>query len=471
LEAEPKIEREKIRRPPSDDPRFTGAEAPKRSSVQSARPPADVDDETGDYYDSAHEDWTVESGASSTWDDDPEADWVLDPGLDDTPEELVDEGDVDDYVEEEDDAGVVWEDDDLPDQMTLDGADQMIVEDENDITFDDYDTGFGTTPEVELAGRRDVSPRAPRPVPAARAAPARPATPRRTARQQQPQQPPSQQRSGQQRKPRQQQQTARQPLGQWEAPRQAVERTEAPRLAPLEPTPKPAPTSTARPAPRPVEVEPVDAPRRPPAGGARSSTRPHAAARGPAEALIIGDAPGQALPQASGGGAGRRRRQSAQRSALAFPPSPRQSSGRGRRSNKGLLPLIAVVLIGIAGWFGYQRIDPATIQPTLDRIISYLPFPASTRTAEDSSFGGDEALENLTAEQALSYLEDRALSQNGAQTGAPQTNGPPIPKFKPLAGETPPEPVTRSAAGPDKADNAAQDASIIEQIIRYINPG
>ncbi len=461
MEPEPKIEREKIRRPPSRDSRPAEAATSSGTAFQPAH------DDGGDYHDSAHEDWTLERGGSSTWDDDSESDWVLEPDLEDDSEAFVDEEFVeadeeevvDDYIE--DDAGVVWEDDGLPDEMAFDNSGQMVIEDGEDITFDDHDTGFGAAPEVELAGRRDVSPRSPRQAPSPRSANARQATPTRAPRKQ----------AQKQRKPRQQQ-TARQPLAQWEAPDQPADQAEPPGPAPLEPTPRPAPVSKARPAPRPVEIEPVSRPHSQPAGDVLPSARGRSTTRSPAEALVIGDAPAQPLPQHSGGAAGRRRRQSAQKPRLAIPQSGhRSSSGRRKRSGKGLLPPITVVVVGIFGWFGYQQIDPATIQPTLDRITSLLPFPASTRTAEDSSFGDQEALENLTAEQALSYLEDRALSQSDAPAAADRINGPPIPKFKPLANDGASSAATRSAATSGNDEGAAQDASIIEQIIRYINPG
>lgn len=451
LEPEPKIEREKIRRPPSRDSRLVEAE----TAIQPA---------LGD--DGAHADWTLQREEPQTWDDDSESDWVLEPDLDDDPEtfddeEFVGEEDVDEEYLEDDD-GVIWEDDDLPDEMALDTSGQMVIEDGEDITFDDHDTGFGAAPEVELAGRRDVSPRSPKPAASPRTTKARRSAPGRTPRQQ----------GQKQRKPRQQQ-AAREPLAQWEEPDQPAGRAGPPGLTPLEPTPRPAPVSKARSAPRPVDIEPVSRPRSQPAGDALPPARGRGTAltHSPAEALVIGDAPAQPLPQPSGGAAGRRRRQSTQKPRLAIPPSGHRSSGRRRRSGKGLLPLITVVVVGIFGWFGYQQIDPATIQPTLDRITSLLPFPASTRTAEDSSFGDQDGLENLTAEQALSYLEDRALSQSEAPPPADRTNGPPIPKFKPLANDGASSSATRSTATSGNEEGDTQDASIIEQIIRYINPG
>jgi hypothetical protein len=197
--------------------------------------------------------------------------------------------------------------------------------------------------------------------------------------------------------------------------------------------------------------------------------------RSRAEGLVIGDAPSQPLPGPSGG-AGRRRRQAASQPRLAFPPNSHRSSGRRKQSGKGLFPLITVVVLGIFGWFSYQQVDPADIQPILDRVTSFLPLPSSIRTAEDSSFEGQQALESLTAEQALSYLEDRALSQNGAPAaeepaGSVPTSGPPIPKFKPLPNDGTRSLAAQPAAEPDAGEGTAQDVSIIEQIIRYINPG
>lgn len=417
--------------------------------------------------DGTHADWTLEPSEPAAWDDESETDWVLEPDLDDEIESFVDEeDDVEAFIE--DDAGIVWEEDKRPDEMALDSPDEMVIEDENNITFDDYDEGVGATPEVELAGRRDVSPRAPRPIPSPRIDNTRAPKSRRAPPQQA--QEPGQKQINKQRKPRQQQ-TGRQPLAQWDVPDRPVERADAPALSRFEPSAGSESTPGSR--PRPAEAEPVNRQRSQPPGRGAS-------ARGRAEALVIGDAPPQPLPESSGSSGGaaaaRRRRQTAQKPRLVVPPSGQRSSSRRKRSGKGLLPLITVILVGITGWVGYQQIDPATIQPTLDRLTSLLPFPASTRTAEDSSFEGQQALENLTAEQALSYLEDRALSPNSATTTAEsadpgQAAGPPIPKFKPLANDRRSSPVTAPAVGSDNGGDATQDVSIIEQIIRYINPG
>jgi hypothetical protein len=458
LEPEPKIEREKIRRPPAPDSRFAAAEPSSESAFQPEPPstggPSDIDD-------GSHSDWTLERRELSAWDDESESHWVLEPDVDDEPEDFVDEEDeAESYIE--DDAGIVWENDDRPDEMALDSPDQMVIED--DITFDDYDAGFGATPEVELAGRRDVSPRAPRPVPSPRAANARQATPPRTSRQ--PAQKQGHQQVKKQHNPRQQK-TARQSLAPWEASQQLGDQAESSELRPLEPVSKPEAVSSTRS----VEAELGNRPRSQPAGINRPPVR-GAKPRGRAEALIIGDAPAQQPLPPPAGGAGRRRRQAGQKPRLAIPPSGRRSSGRRKRSGNGLFSLIAVVLVGVVGWFGYQQIDPAAIQPTIDRITAILPFPSSTRTAEDSSFEGQQALQDLTAEQALSYLEDRALSQNGAApTSGEQTTGPPIPKFKPLTDDRASSRSAQPATGSNNDDDGTQDASIIKQIIRYINPG
>ncbi len=457
LAVEPKIEREKIRRPPSQTPRHVADETLPETNTRSRTSSADTERQDSDYHDSAHADWTIDHSEAATWDDDTETDWVFDPSLDDAAEELSDDEEVVDAYAEDDDSGVVWEaEDDFPDQMTFDEPSAAVIEDDDDIAFDDdgvFDddgAGFGPAPEVELAGRRDVSPRAPKPVSAGRGR----STGQAHARQANPQQRGS--------RPRQ---TGRERA----SARDVLDNPTALADSPLEaiPTPAPTPRSTGRPA----EIEPVERSRAPAPRSARSSGRARSA-RAPAEDLVIGDAPDRPSPQPSGGGAGRRRRQPAMKVPVTLPSNARYPARRRRRSGMGLLPLVVVVVIGIVGWFGYQRIDPAAFQPTIDRVTSWLPFPSTTRTAEDSSFSDGQRLENLTAEQALSSLEDRALSDDVAAPSVAPTNGPHIPKFKPLStGEQSLPSTTRSITEPDKTNETAQDVSIIEQIIRYINPG
>lgn len=434
-QTQPTIERDKIRRPRSVEPELVESSAPSLARSQSIYETA-ADDADGSvyddgvYYDSPDPDWTLEEDEpsdASAWDEDSEADWVLDPNGDD------EEGDI--YAEDE--GGVIWEDDVSSDQLAFD--------DSEEIAFGAEDPGYEAAPEVELAGRRDVAPKAPRP-----ALPPR----QKASRQAQPRQPRPQEQPG-----AHQAQPARPSRAEREGHSQPAPHGPPPRQAVFEP------------APQHIDVRPAASSSDVTANaGMPARTR---TSRGTSETLIVGDDHGQVL-QHPRGGSGQRRRQA--QSGPSFPPSGlRGAASRGRRSGKGWLITLALCLaLGVGGWFAYQRIDPTTIQPAIDRLTSIIPLPGSTRTAADSSFNDEVAPDIIAAEQALSDLGESI----DEQTTTSQANGPPIPKLKPLPGQVSSSSPTRSVAAAedepssaDSRDGTTREVSILEQLWQYINPG
>jgi hypothetical protein len=159
-----------------------------------------------------------------------------------------------------------------------------------------------------------------------------------------------------------------------------------------------------------------------------------------------------------------------------------------RRPGKAIIALTVFTLLLVGGWFAFKSGAADGLAPMLDRVTSMIPFTGSSRTAADSSFGDRDVAEPVTPKEALSDLEARIRQQNGDVTAPDQTvpdpavnrvDGPPVPVFKPLAGQT------RSLATPVQPDSAPGQAqlaenggddeggepSIFEQLWRYINPG
>lgn len=465
-EARPTIERDKIKHRRPNDLMFEGDAA--GSSVE----PRAAGTGEGELYDDDGHDETVDVDWSdqgevvsepSDWDEESEGDWVLDAGGDqaagDAGEIVYEEeaGEADDgvYLDDEDEAGVVWEEDDFSEEEVLEGPDE--------VSFGQQSQGFGFAPEVELAGRRDVSPKAPKPPP-----PLRPKTqPRPNSKRQQSQAP------------------GRQHEVDWSPPDDldgsgppAIEAGFARRQPDAGPTPARSPDQA-------------------PAAARRASTK--RAALDVVDDGVIG------APLA-GAGAGNQqalrqpRPDVAQRRRQKHPaPAAQDRSGRRHpaRRGKGGVPRLAIlalvlVLIAGGGWFAYRSIGPDGIQPVIDRVTALLPFPNSTRTAADTSFGDQETPETVSAEQALARLEDSARQENGGVAGttsapvaadeaAVRTDGPPVPQFKPLPGDPAPVPAEKPDVSTDQTRLAANDSdtgegeagapSIFEQIWRYLSPG
>ncbi|MEM8952219.1 MAG: hypothetical protein AAGA21_04535 [Pseudomonadota bacterium] len=439
-EARPKIEREKIRHRRPNDLMFDDGQAPVSREQhltddfdqEAFREQPDYQDEIrfddpGQQYDDTSEDWTIEEGETEeavAWDHEPEDDWVLD--RDDGEPQA---GSVEDAYEEE--TGVVWEDDAYSAEPGNDHPDEVM--------FGSQSQDYGFAPEVELAGRRDVRPKAPRPP-----------QPHRTSGSGQPQR-------------RQRQTETRQPQARWEG-------SEAPR---------PGSRQTGFQArKRPVAAaEPED--------GRFSRTR--ATLGAPAAALAGGlddevlERPRSDVPQR------RRQAQSAPRPAPQPSRGGRRSGRRpGKAGGKGLIAAVALVLLLGVGWFGYQSAGPGGVQSVLDRLSTIIPLPGSSRTAADTSFGDRQTPETgaASAEQALSDLEERVRQQNagGPVLSPPREDGPPIPQFKPLPGATRSLSAPASDSAGDEAQLAANEGvasdeeqtnglSIFKQLWQYLSPG
>ena len=252
-----------------------------------------------------------EAEETVAWDHEPEDDWVLDR---DDGEQRG--GTVEDVYEEEvyeEEGGVVWEDDAYPAEYSDDNPDEVMFGSQSqDVNLGPQDVNLG--PEVELAGRRDVRPKAPRPP-----------QPKRTRGSAQPQR-------------RQRQPQARQPQARWED-------SEAPRPG----SRQPAFQARQRPV---APAEPED----------RRFSRTRATLGGPAAGLTAGpdeevlEQPRSSAPQR------RRQAQSAPRLAPKPPKSSRRSSGRpGKARGKGLIAAGALVLLVGIGWFGYQSTGPGGV--------------------------------------------------------------------------------------------------------------
>lgn len=478
-EARPTIERDKIKHRRPNDHLFDDDQtsvAPESFVTDDADDQSYADDT---YYDDAEPDWTSQQGpdwtdqqgpartdqeeddrAASAWEEEPEDDWVLDRDDEPSAQALAE----DDYAEE---SGVVWEDDafsarapdhhsptDYPDEVTF-GPDG-----------DSYDSQDSVGPEMELAGRRDIRPKAPRPAPPPRAPAPRPPE-RRQRRQSQPQ--------------------SRRPGIDWTA------RAEPDRREPAANDP------SFGQRPRAAQSMGDAHPTSPVAESGRfSRTRAMlgTAADGSEETLLqpTRRAPRPERARAPQSPAPRQRRRKARAAAPRLDQTFAAQYGRRRRY--ALFAIVLLALLGGGGWFAYQSIGPGGIQPMIDRLTALIPLPGSSRTAADTSFGDQGSAEALSAERALSALEERIRQQGGdeaapaqaappADPAATRADGPPIPKFKPLPGATRSltgkVPARGGAAAPAggisetelaaDGDDPQTEPSIFEQLWRYLSPG
>lgn len=445
-EARPKIEREKIRRPRTNDLLFDEGDAPGTrqshltDNVEQGTP---IDDSR---YEDTGEDWTAEESeseeASVAWDHDPEDDWVLDGDDRGRADDAVEvfEGGEDVHDDFEDESGVVWEDEALPEEHPGDSPDEL--------SFGSPSESENFAPEVELAGRRDVRPKAPRPIQE------EPRT-RGPGQQQRQQRPP-------QGRPQ-----VRQPQPDWDDSNEPIASQHGFR--------KPAFEARQRPT-GPTQADDAQFSRtRATVGGAAG-----ALVGGPDEEVL--EQPRSNPPQR------RRQAQPAPAQRRPAPASPRSGKRNASRSgkappSKGLIAAVLLVLIAGIGWFAYQSAGPDGVRSMLDRLSALVPLPGSSRTAADTSFGGQDTNDTgaVSAEQAISNLEQRLRQQESGQA-APAAR-PPIPQFKPLPGATRSLSVTAPTETTDDAQLAAtnQDAasgdeqinglSIFEKLWSYLSPG
>ena len=465
-EPSPTIEREKIRHRRPNDLLFDGPEPPPSShaplidDLDDGRHAGDAYSEDDSHYVDEPSDWAEDDDAvpaASAWDEESEDDWVL-HGEGDTASrsDLFDEGvgRQDDYVEiydDEEESGVVWEEDDtVPDHLSFEQPDEIALGQEKQ--------SFGFAPEVELAGRRDVRPKPPRPAPAQR-----PAAARRPARQQR--------MAGEPRGRRRDE--GRLPLDRsGEAELQS-------RPAPLEPRQR-SDEAAARPSAAPADTD--------------RFSRTRATLGMPAGGMAAG-ADDQVLQQPRRATTGRRRQAQKAPSPPSAPNMPKRdrygaiTSRRGR--TKGVVALLLFALLTGGGWYGYRTFGLEGVQPMVDRLTTLIPLPGMSRTAADTSFDEGETAGSLSAEQALSDLEQRVeQSSGGGQSGAggpsddpidPATIdavGPPIPAFKPTPlGATRSLAADAPAGSGDQAQLAANgeneggEPSILEQLWQFLRPG
>ncbi len=326
------------------------------------------------------------------WDDDPDGEWVFDDPATDAPPQ-------------DQDSGIVW------------GGDEDIQIDAPQASHEApvYDDEDRFAPEVELAGRRDVRPRPPKPVPAKakRAQPGgdRPAGPRT--------------RSG---------------VGGLQE--LDVELDSALPLA--------KPTLVQRAQGRFARTQ------------ATLETRPE----------MPGPLQNQAKSlQREGRGAASRRRQARPATAL---PQRQQRSRWGRT----FLMLAMLALLSTAGWFTYQERGALLPEGMISGLIETLGLSGASRSTDDTSFGstvpgdqpgsadGGSILDIFTsgAESDINAEELTPLDpgSNPAPTGTngAGTGGAPIPKFKPRDdGETGALGAPRSINVQPGARSSGSDAS------------
>ncbi|MEZ5934361.1 MAG: hypothetical protein R3F54_20955 [Alphaproteobacteria bacterium] len=494
---EPKIEREKIRHRRPNDMRLDDGQAPAAMpSLVTEEPDGTVYDDRAagyeghasrqeeaidpyrddtphqedPYQDDADLDWTVqpsetaqpseEEAAFSAWDEESEENWELSADFDDGEESGFEQFPAED---DEDDGGVIWGDDAL--------ADPALGADADEIAFGAAPEKKGTAPEVELAGRRDVRPKRPRPGPASRPQGTDRQAGRRRPAARQPQSPPDM---------------------DWSAP--AEPEIEDPRIGQGFAEP-PRPPIDRAPPPRETDPLAEPLPERDLERGHFSRPRPIAEVAAPR--VAGGDSVLQ--PPRSAAPVPRRRqakigRASSSTGRFSSMPLHQRLAIQQRRPGKAIIALTLLTLLLVGGWFAFESGSADGLGPLIDRVISMIPIPGSSRTAADTSFGDQDIAETVTPEEALSDLETRIREQNGdvatpAQTAPdPATirvDGPPLPVFKPLSGQTTrslptsaqtaPTPAADRAElaenGGDSARDEGSEPSIFEQLWRYINPG
>lgn len=170
-----------------------------------------------------------------------------------------------------------------------------------------------------------------------------------------------------------------------------------------------------------------------------------------------------------------------------MPKRDRYGAIRTRKGQtKGLIAVLLLVLLAGGGWYGYRTIGPEGVQPMIDRLTTLIPLPGMSRTASDTSFGDVNSPGALSAEQALSNLEERTGQQNGgdAPEGAidPATldaGGPPIPVFKPsplgttrsLSAGTPIGSTDQAQLATNGSGEDGGEPSIFLQLWQFLRPG
>ncbi len=370
------IEREKIRHRRPDDMRVhDGDDASFSEDPDPSQYHAEDDEEILSPLSDQEDQWSEEeedaSGEEQSWDDDADGEWVFDDPGPDAPAR-------------DDDSGITW------------GGDEDIQIEAPQASHDApaYDDEDRFAPEVELAGKRDVRPRPPKPVPA-------------KARHEQP---------GSDRRPGQ----------------RAGRMSAGPHQLDVE-------LDSAPPQARPTLVQRAQG----------RFARTQATIETTSETAAPLQNRGRTSRQEARSAASRRRQA---RPATALPPR-QQRSRRGRT----FLMLVLLALLSTGGWFAYQRGEELSFQGLMNGVIETLGLPGSSRTAEDTSFGstippaetaadpsgnadGGSILDIFTsgAEDGISTEEIAPLapgrdSSSDGTSGA-GTNGAPIPKFKPRDG-------------------------------------
>lgn len=396
----PTIEREKIRHRRPNDLAFDDDDEPPQRQY-----PDEPSYAEQSYHDVADEDWTASDQAyeDSSWDDDTSDDWALDNV------ELAD-----DSAEFDRDGGVIWADEPTAPDDRIPGA------------FERDQDGDEFAPEVELAGRRDVRPRPPKPPPRQR------------------------------------------------APHQSQRQHGRVRQAP------PVLDDDVD-YPQDLERDQGGFSHQPSEDRGRFA-RTRATINGEAAALET-DAGEEVLRPKNRHAPSPSRRRQAHPTKKA-PPGPlmRIPTRKERRFRKPLLILVLLALVGAGMWFAYQKWGLDGFGPMINRLTEVINLPGSERTAADTSFN-----DQLPPEEALAELSRATKQGNGQATATPPAaleidpatvvkDGPPLPKFKPLDVGA-----TRSISGRELTDLQAADGertgeegpsqSVFERIWNYLNPG
>ncbi len=417
-QADVTIERDKIRHRRPNDLLFDEGEAPEERSTSFQEHGGDVFEETSADWSDENEDY----GDEPAWEDEPEDSW---------DEEVFDREGAPGHVEDE--GGIIWERDASP------------PDDTGDITFDAQQDQDDWAPEVELAGRRDIRPKPPRPAPQPH-----PGASRRPTRQ----------------GPVERRHAPEQPRGHPRRRQVGLAEPEEDAGAIAGPSafaPAAAVAGTAEPPP--------------PGGGRFARTR----------ATIDS---GQAGPPGSGRALDQQRRSPSSRRRKAtqtnFTP-PLIAREHSTRRNRKLAAIAGVLVIAVGGWFAYPLLNTGGIDPMIDRLIQLLPLPGSGRTASDTSFNEPLPPDSAEAERALTELERQVQSQEqeGGVAAKPEaidpatigTLGPPIPELKPVTGATRSLSAEPTAVENDSTELATSeggdgdDASVFERLWRYLSPG
>ena len=353
------------------------------------------------------------SGEEQSWDDDTDDEWVFDGTSSDRP----DQGPADD-------GGIVWDDSD---------SDDIHFGDPQAAAYDDDDV---VGPEFELAGRRDVRPRAPRP---RQAATSRPKSRRADA-------PPPRRRSA---------------AGK-------------------------AATATAEPGGEPVDHQP--GPMVIESAEEERVTGRFARTQATIEQSQDAPQPTRRMPTPSSS------RQAAPRRRQAQPAATATSYARpARRGRMPLIILLIAALISGGGWVVYRELSG---QSLLGGWRDSIGLGGENRTAADTPFNQtltpEEAIGNLPVEprddgpsidvHTLDIFDKDGKSQAGGPLNPDYDpairdgDEPPIPKFKPRFNQQELKALSRSIATrsdePAPAEQEAEpDPSILERLWQYLGLG